>query len=93
MVFIATFNNINIYIVAVSVIGGGNRSARRKPPTCRKSPNNRMSMSLTVYFVWHPLRCVINVIKFVNDLRQVGGYDINIDIVESGDKHHNPNTN
>jgi hypothetical protein len=25
------------YIVEVSFIGGGNRSARRKPPTCRKS--------------------------------------------------------
>jgi hypothetical protein len=28
------------YIVAVSFIGGGNRSTRRKPPTCRKSPTN-----------------------------------------------------
>jgi len=25
------------YIVAVSFIGDGNRSTRRKPPTCRKS--------------------------------------------------------
>jgi len=25
------------YIVAVSFIGGGNWSTRRKPPTCRKS--------------------------------------------------------
>ena len=25
------------YILAVSCIGGGNRSTRRKPPTCRKS--------------------------------------------------------
>jgi hypothetical protein len=25
------------YIVAVSFIGGGNRSSRRKPPTCHKS--------------------------------------------------------
>jgi hypothetical protein len=24
------------YIVAVRFIGGGNRSTRRKPPTCRK---------------------------------------------------------
>jgi len=29
-----------IYIVAVSFIGGGNRSTRRKPPTCRKSLAN-----------------------------------------------------
>jgi hypothetical protein len=28
------------YIVAVSFIGGGNRSTRRKPPTCRKSLTN-----------------------------------------------------
>jgi len=28
------------YIVGVSVIGGGNRRTRRKPPTCRKSLTN-----------------------------------------------------
>jgi len=28
------------YIVAVSFIGGGNRSTRRKPPTYRKSLTN-----------------------------------------------------
>ena len=28
------------YIVAVSFIGGGNWSTRRKPPTCRKSRTN-----------------------------------------------------
>jgi hypothetical protein len=28
------------YIVAISFIGGGNRSSRRKPPTCRKSLTN-----------------------------------------------------
>jgi len=28
------------YIVSVSFIGGGNRSNRRKPPTCRKSLTN-----------------------------------------------------
>jgi len=28
------------YILAVSFIGGGNRSTRRKPPTCRKSLTN-----------------------------------------------------
>jgi hypothetical protein len=33
MVFNATFNNI-CYIIAVSFIGGGNRSTWRKPPTC-----------------------------------------------------------
>jgi len=28
------------YILAVSFIGGGNRSTRRKPTTCRKSLTN-----------------------------------------------------
>jgi len=28
------------YIMAVSFIGGGNRRARRKPPTCRMSLTN-----------------------------------------------------
>jgi hypothetical protein len=36
MVFNATFNNIFSYIVAVSFIGGGNRSTQRKPLTCHK---------------------------------------------------------
>jgi hypothetical protein len=39
MVFNATFNNISA-IVAVSFIGGANRSTLRKPPTCRKSLTN-----------------------------------------------------
>jgi len=38
MVFNATFKNISaISDMAVSFIGGGNQSTRRKPPTCRKS--------------------------------------------------------
>ena len=32
-----------IYIVAVSFIGGGNRSTRRKPQTCRESWTNLLS--------------------------------------------------
>jgi len=36
MVFQLYFN----YIVAVNFIDGGNRSARKKPPTCRKSLTN-----------------------------------------------------
>ena len=36
MVFNATFNNISV-ILWRSVIGGGNRSTQRKPPTCHKS--------------------------------------------------------
>ena len=35
MVYNTTFNNISV-ILAVSFIGGGNQSTRRKPPTCRK---------------------------------------------------------
>jgi hypothetical protein len=34
------FQQFFSYIVAVSFIGGGNRSTRRKPPTCRKSLTN-----------------------------------------------------
>jgi hypothetical protein len=30
----------DFYIVAVSFIGGGNRSNRRKPPTCHKTLTN-----------------------------------------------------
>ena len=37
MAFNATFN---IFLVAVSFIGGGNLCTRRKPPTCRKSLAN-----------------------------------------------------
>jgi len=38
MILNATFNNISdISDVAVSFIGGGNQSTRRKSPTCRKS--------------------------------------------------------
>ena len=38
MVFNATFNQQYFsYIVALSFTGGGNRSTRRKPTTCRKS--------------------------------------------------------
>jgi len=36
----ATFNNISVIIVAVSFIGGGNRSTQRKPLTCHKSFTN-----------------------------------------------------
>jgi hypothetical protein len=36
MVFNATFSNISVYyIMAVSIIFGGNQSTGRKPPTCR----------------------------------------------------------
>jgi hypothetical protein len=55
----AIFNNISvIYIVAVSFIGGGNQSTRRKPQTCRKSLTN---------FI---LKCAIsiNVVIFVKIL-------------------------
>jgi len=38
MVFDATLNNISVISWwTVSLIAGGNRSARRKPPTCRNS--------------------------------------------------------
>jgi hypothetical protein len=40
MVLNATFNNISGYIMAVSFMGGGNWSTRRKPLTYRKSLTN-----------------------------------------------------
>ena len=41
MVFNATFKStIFSYIMAVNSIGGGNRSTRRKPPTCRNALTN-----------------------------------------------------
>ena len=40
VVFNSHFQQHFIYIMAVSFIGGGNRSARRKRPTCLKSLTN-----------------------------------------------------
>jgi len=40
MVSNATYTNILVIYLADSFIGGGNRSTRRKPPTCRKSLAN-----------------------------------------------------
>ena len=38
------------YVVAVSFIGGGNRSTRRKKPlSCRKSPTNFITLSCIEY--------------------------------------------
>ena len=43
LVFYASFNIFFSYIVAVSFIGGGNQSTRRKPPICCKSLTNCIS--------------------------------------------------
>jgi hypothetical protein len=48
MVFNASFNNISV-IVAVSFIGGGKRSTRRKPPTYRKSLRNFITYCCIAY--------------------------------------------
>jgi hypothetical protein len=40
IVFNATFNNISVISWLSCFIGGGNRSTRRKSPTCRKSLTN-----------------------------------------------------
>jgi hypothetical protein len=67
MVFNATFNNI--------FIDGGNRSTKRKPPTWRKSLTNFMqSASITTNVVSSNPAQAMYVIKFVSDLRQVGGF-------------------
>ena len=39
MVFNATFNNISVISWLSVLLGGGNRSTRRKPPTCCKLTN------------------------------------------------------
>jgi len=36
------------YVLAVSVIGGGNRSTQRKPQTCRKSLTNIITVTHNV---------------------------------------------
>jgi hypothetical protein len=70
MVFNATFNIISVLnIVSVSFIGGGNRSTRRKHPTCRKSlkSNNIKSNNTKLYMciqyfkitgLWFSLWCL-----------------------------------
>ena len=39
MVFNTTFNNISVIMWQSVLLGGGNWSAQRKPPTCTKSLN------------------------------------------------------
>ena len=52
MVFNATFNNISVISwQSVLLVGGRNRSSRRKPPTCRKSLTN-----FSHNVVWSTLR-------------------------------------
>jgi hypothetical protein len=50
MVFSAPFNNIS-FIVVVSFTGGGKRSTRRKPLTCRKSLRNFITYCCIAYIV------------------------------------------
>jgi len=47
MVFNTTFNHISAIII-VAVIGGGNRSTRRKPVTYRKSLTNVITEGVEV---------------------------------------------
>jgi hypothetical protein len=56
-------------VVSTSIIGGGNRRTRRKPPTCR----NRC-LSPLMLWVRLPLRARCDQVNFVSDLRQVGGF-------------------
>ena len=48
MVFNATLNTISAISWRVSFIGGGNRSTRRKPPTCRKSLTNFITYNVVL---------------------------------------------
>jgi hypothetical protein len=62
MVFNATFQQYFSYIVAVNLIFGGNRSTRRKPPTCRKSLTNFYHIMLyRVYSI------KLNILKYKTD--------------------------
>jgi hypothetical protein len=47
-----------VLIVAVSFIGGGNRSTRRKPPTCRKSLTNSRRSSQLEQKLLHRNQCL-----------------------------------
>jgi hypothetical protein len=75
--------------MAVSFIGGGNRSTRRKLPTCLKSLTNFITWFCIEYntyaiSAYHHWCCQFEsqsgrgvqhyVIKFVSDLRQVGDF-------------------
>jgi hypothetical protein len=61
MVFNASFNNISV-ILWRSVIGGGNRSTERKPPTCHKSLTKLYEyisfkhISFTTAYEWIPIQ-------------------------------------
>jgi hypothetical protein len=68
----ATFNIISVLnIVSVSFIGGGNRSTRRKHPTCRKSlkSNNIKSNNTMLYKIkspgWISYNCISSLITFI----------------------------
>jgi hypothetical protein len=55
------------YIVAVSFIGGGNQSTRRKPPTCRKSLDwlgiGTKIYRIVTYILYLPYRLQIQITK------------------------------
>jgi hypothetical protein len=53
---ITHFQQYFSYIVAVSFIGGGNRSTWRKPPTCRESLTNFFTKCCIEYMV-NSMRC------------------------------------
>ena len=60
------------YIVAVSFIGGGNRSTRRKPLTSRRSLTNFITKVVNSNSVRDEVFSIQHyVIKFVSDLQQV----------------------
>jgi hypothetical protein len=62
--FIATFNNISAIIVAVSFIGGGNRSTRKIPSTCRKSLTNFITLKCRNIFFLYVINLTV-IFKFL----------------------------
>ena len=55
------------YIVAVSFIGGGDQTTRRKPPTCHKSLTNIITQCCILY----TLQYQVQFYKIIHDLSQI----------------------
>jgi hypothetical protein len=62
------------YIVAVTFIGGGNRSNQRIPPTCRRSLTNFITyccIKYTTPWTWFELTTVVVIAEIVESLTAI----------------------